>query len=141
MTEPVEAPAQATSLRAVGRNTSILFGSQSITWMLSAVMLAVLPRVIGPLRLGEYAIASSLWAMVAVLVRLGTSTLVTLEAARDHDQAGRLVGPVIRARTLSSVAGWLAIVGFALVVGYSGSIVVITALIGVVLAVEVIAET
>jgi O-antigen/teichoic acid export membrane protein len=140
MSEPVESSAPA-SLRTVGRNTGILFGSQSITWVVSAVLLAFIPRFIGPTRLGQFAVASSLWAMVAVIVRLGTSTFVTLESARDHDQAGRFIGPVIRARFLASFAGWILIVGFAIAVGYSGAIVLLAALMGIVLTIEVFTET
>ena len=94
------------SLRPVGRYTGILFGSETITWLLSAAVLPSLYRVIGPTRMGQFAVALSLLAIVSVVSALGMSTLVTLESARDNEQSGRLIGPVVRARVLSSIAAW-----------------------------------
>jgi O-antigen/teichoic acid export membrane protein len=129
MTERVE-QADSTSLRAVGRNTSILFSAQLVTWVISATVTAIVPRFLGPVAVGQYAIALSLWTIATVFVAFGMPMLVTLETARDRGHAGTLVGPVLRARSMIWVLAYVVVIAFCAAVGYDSITVAVAAILG-----------
>jgi O-antigen/teichoic acid export membrane protein len=123
--------ASEASLSRVGRNTGVLFATQLTTWVIGAVVMATVPRIIGPTAVGEIAVAGSLWAIAGVFITFGTGTLITLETARDPAAGGQLVGPALRLQLAVSVVALLALTGFAVVAGYSSTTVALIVILGV----------
>lgn len=128
------------SLVRVGRNTGILFVSQVATWLISAVVMATLPRLLGPEAIGQLAIAASLWAIAGVFVGFGTVTVVTLDSAREPERAGGLMGPAWRVQLLMSVAAAVAVVGFVVAASYESGVVALAVIVGVVTAAGTLAN-
>jgi O-antigen/teichoic acid export membrane protein len=121
---------QQSSLRTVGRNTGILFGSQTITWAIATAVTAIVPRYLGPVAMGEFAVANSLWAIAVVFVGFGTARLITLEAAREPRLAGSLIGPGLRVRALCGALAFAGVALFCWIVGYSDEIFIVSMIAG-----------
>lgn len=140
--EPAEeAPApQMTSRGVVGRNIAVLLGSQVVTWSLALVLTVFEPRFLGPDGIGQLRIAIAIWSIVNVFAELGTSTLLTLEFARDPRRATALLGPVIRLRAAAEIVAAVAILVFCLAAGYDAETGVTVAMIGIGLAIGLFAE-
>lgn len=132
--------AASTSLVRVGRNTGILFASQVATWLISAVVMATLPRILGPESIGELAVAASLWAIAGVFVTFGTVTVVTLDSARQPDRAGELIGPAWRVQIVMSVAAAVVVLAFVSLADYSAGVVALAAIVGAVTAAGTLAN-
>lgn len=122
--------AAESSFSRVGRNTGILFVTQLTTWVVGAIVMATVPRIIGPTAVGELAVAGSLWAIAGVFIAFGTNTLITLDAAREPATAGLLVGPSLRLQLMMSALALFALTGFALVAGYSSTTVALVVILG-----------
>jgi len=76
----------------LGRNITMLAGSQVVTWGLSFLWTVFVPRALGPKGLGQLVVATSFSAILGMVIGLGTSTLMVKEIARDHGRAPSLVG-------------------------------------------------
>jgi O-antigen/teichoic acid export membrane protein len=81
------------------RNISVLFGSQMVTWSIALVTIAVIPRALGPAAIGQFTVVGAVWLIVSMVATAGTSTVVTLEVAKNRQTGGAVMGPVILART------------------------------------------
>ncbi|HEU5090560.1 MAG TPA: oligosaccharide flippase family protein, partial [Roseiflexaceae bacterium] len=67
------------------KNTSVLLVSQIITWGLTTALTLFLPRYIGPEGNGVLAIASSVWAITAVLISFGMDIYLMKMIAREPE--------------------------------------------------------
>ncbi len=81
------------------KNASILMSSQLVTWALSLLLTVFLPRYLGAAGVGEFAIASSIWAIMGMLIGAGIDTLLTKQIAREPDRTPQLVGTALVLRT------------------------------------------
>src|SRR5690242_10555667 len=117
--------------RTIVKNASALMSSQIITWGLSLLLVIFLPRYLGPIGIGELQIATSIWAIMGVLIAFGTDTLLTKEIARHPEKAAHLLG------TTFILRGGLFIVSYGLVALYlifrqsSPTVVYLVAIVGV----------
>lgn len=84
MSENQEPDASIENSRAsVARNTRSMVSSQAATWLLAPILAAAVPRFIGPEGFGQIRIASSIWALVSVILPFGTYTVLTVKFARS----------------------------------------------------------
>ncbi len=71
--------------RSVGKNIGALMSSQVVTWTLTTALVWVVPRYLGAEAFGSLRVAMSLWMIAGVIATFGTSTLLTVEVAKDRD--------------------------------------------------------
>ncbi len=72
-----------------------MFLGQGLTWMLTTLTLALLPRYLGPGDMGALGIGLSFSQLAATLAGLGMATLITREAARDREATAALLGTAV----------------------------------------------
>ena len=108
--------------RSFTRNVSALFGAQLVTWVMSTAVAVVVPRFVGPEAIGQYQVASSIWAVGLATVSLGTNTLVTLEVARQREQHQIDLGPALLTRLAAYTLSWLPLGAFVLIAGYGDQV-------------------
>ncbi len=133
MSQPLpseEDTGQLVERSSIRRNVAHMSSSQIATWSLSLLVAIVLPRVLGPEVLGEFQLASSLWAIGAVVVGLGTTLYLQIAIAREQRSGLAMIRPVLMLRTgmFVLVAATLAV--YLGVVGGTETFVVVMALIG-----------
>ncbi|MCB0965235.1 MAG: oligosaccharide flippase family protein [Ilumatobacter sp.] len=92
--------ATARAGRRLVDNIVALVTSQLLGWVMSIVLIVVVSRSIGAVSVGHLQVATTWWALAAVFIGAGTSTVVTLDVARDRDAGATLLGAVYRARLL-----------------------------------------
>ena len=95
-----------------------MFAGQGITWILTAVTLALLPRYLGPGQMGSLGIGVSFSLLAGVVAGLGMATLITREIARDREAGRSLLATALWLQTGLGVAGALACIGLGIVLGY-----------------------
>lgn len=78
--------------KTVAKNASFLMVSQLVTWSMAMLLMVFLPRYLGAEAIGQLHLASSIWAIAAIFISFGSSTLITKELARSHDKFSELVG-------------------------------------------------
>ena len=105
MSEPPAANAEPTKNqkrrpRSIIQNFGSLLASQGVTWILSSALLVLLPRMLGPVALGDLRLAASVWLVVGVLSDWGTSQVITLEVAKDRTQAHPMIRSSLKLRFL-----------------------------------------
>ncbi len=115
----------------VGRNSLILLASQSITWVLSTILVLVIPRYFGPEALGWFTVAASLWTIAAMVIGLGTSTYLTRDFASRQLDASDGIAPVIRVRLVTAGAAFVVLVAFAVAAGYRSEVITMVVIVGV----------
>jgi O-antigen/teichoic acid export membrane protein len=115
----------------IAKNASVLMGSQLITWGLAIALTIFLPRMLGVAAVGRFQLASSLWAIVTILVTFGMDTLLTKEIARSPDKVNSLFSTSVILRAIFFVFGFIAILLYTWIVGYPFDTVLIILIIGV----------
>jgi O-antigen/teichoic acid export membrane protein len=98
--------------RTVAKNASVLMGAQLVTWGLTLLLTIFLPRYLGAAAVGKFHFATSIWAIMTILVTFGMDTLLTKEIARRPERTSELFGTTIILRLL------LYVVAFGLVTLY-----------------------
>lgn len=125
--QPVEPPTDPPR-RSLGRNILAILSSQVATWSLSAVLLVVMPRYLGPVALGQLRISTSMWAVVTVIAVFGTSSFMSIEIAKRHQQARPLSGSVTRLRASVFASTLPGVALFVTLAGYESRLVLIVAI-------------
>jgi O-antigen/teichoic acid export membrane protein len=109
----------------LGRNILVLLTSQVTTWVLSTLLLVLVPRWLGPVAVGQLRVSQSLWAIVAVIATFGTSSYLTVEVARDQGRARPLARAVRHVRWVLLAVSLPFVALFVLVAGYERTVVII----------------
>ncbi len=102
--------------KTIFKNASFMLIAQVITWGISLVIAIFLPRYLGVEAIGQYYLALSLWAILAVLVGFGMDMMLVKEVARAPQRLPEMFGTIVFLRLLF----W--VVGFAFLLGYTGLI-------------------
>jgi O-antigen/teichoic acid export membrane protein len=126
---PVAGSGQQHQRGSVLRNASVLMGSQVITWSLALVTTVLLPRFVGPTGVGQYRLATSLWAIALVVTAFGTTTAVTVTLAKNATH-GFIVGEAFAAQLVLFLVSFATIMGFVFVAGYDRATIEIVVLVG-----------
>ena len=117
---PAEAAAPAPraagdSLRA---NTLAMVSSQLATWLFAFAGFLVLPRYLGPERLGVLSVAFGFAVVGAAISGLGLNTVVTREIARRSDRGASLLSTTIWGGLVLGALGAAGVTAFAWLLGY-----------------------
>jgi O-antigen/teichoic acid export membrane protein len=135
MTDPeasgVVEDVSASPRRSLARNAGALLGAQAITWTMSFAMAVVLPRYVGPEAIGEYRIATALWAVAVIAAALGTATLITLDTARTSGSGVVVLGPTLVARSVAMLLATGVVVVFVGLFGYGRETLVLVLVLAV----------
>lgn len=111
----------------IAKNILALLGSQVATWIMTLLMLIVIPQYLGDEQFGQLSVAGSLVAFFGLFAALGAGQFIVKQVARDSTRVGpyvfnALVMTVVLAIPLSGAA-----VGTAYLLGYSAGTIGIVA--------------
>jgi len=93
--------------------------------------------MIGPVALGDLRLAISVWLVVGVFTEWGTSSVITIEVAKDHRQARPMMRSAMRLRfllfalTLPAVAAFMFFAGYPAIVNVIVAIGALTSVLGI----------
>ena len=96
-----------------------MFGGQGLTWILTTVTLALLPRYLGPRHMGEIGIALSFSSLAATVAGLGMATLITREVARGRDQVEELLATAFWLNVVLGSCGGAVAIAAGMALGYA----------------------
>lgn len=114
----------------IAKNIKALFIGQVITWLITLVWAIYLPRYLGDVDLGRYAIAMAIWAIMAAIVNTGTATHMTKEVARSPARAAELLGTVLIQRYCFIILGCVVVAGYTYLMQYSRETIVLICILG-----------
>lgn len=96
-----EAPSGAVSgTGRLVRNLAMLLSSQVGIWLVTFVSNVFVPRGLGPARMGELTVATSVGTVLDTIFSLGYGPLMVKVIARDRSRASGLVGTALLTRLL-----------------------------------------
>jgi O-antigen/teichoic acid export membrane protein len=104
--------------RRIAKNATVLMASQVVTWALSLALTLFLPRYLGPAGFGEFRLAVSIWALMAVVIAFGMDTLLIKETSRDPSQLAGLFSTSIVLRVGIFLVSTVIVALYALAAGY-----------------------
>jgi len=105
---------------SVRKNVASLLLSQALTWMVSFVLLVEAPDRLGEQAWGALSYAGAFVGFFALVVGLGTSTLLTREIARDHSLLSQWVYNAVQLKVLLIVAAPVIGLPLAILLGERG---------------------
>ena len=112
------------------RNAAALMVSQAVMVALGLVITVLVSRYLGPTAVGKLSVATSLWAIGAMLIAAGTDTLLLKETARSSTRVYGLLLTAITVRFGIGALVFLAILAFAYVNDYPPDTVAVIVLLG-----------
>lgn len=101
------------------QNVLLMSVGQAITWSLTALTLALLPRYLGPDRMGQLGIGLSFAGIGGTIAGLGMATLLTKEIARDRERARAMLGTAVWLNVLFGLVVGAACTALGSALGYS----------------------
>ena len=102
----------------VARNFSVLVGGQVVTWTMTLLWTLIVPRALGPVRLGILVSAQSVAGVLGIVLGMGTRNYLVRETVISRGAGPKLVGTALILRlTVSPLVG-LAAVGWARIAHY-----------------------
>lgn len=107
----------AGSRQSVRQNATAMAFSQGLTWLITALTLALLPRYFGPQQMGRVALGLSYADIAGTVAGMGMATLITRELARDRERGAELLGTAL---WLNVSLGLVAAIVVALVGDFAG---------------------
>lgn len=113
---------------SVGRNVSVVFAGQVVTWLTTAVTLAIIPRYLGAHDMGVYSIGMTFVAVATAMGGMGMGTLITRDVARDRVGWSELVSSALWLNLGLGVVAGIATVAVAWAAGYTTAIIIVVAL-------------
>ncbi|MEL6981832.1 MAG: oligosaccharide flippase family protein, partial [Actinomycetota bacterium] len=98
--EGTEAGEHQAARQSLGRNVVTTLAAQVISWSSALVVVTMLPRYLGPERVGQLRVATAIWLVAGGFIIFGTDKTITLQIARSEDEIARIVASAIRLRLL-----------------------------------------
>jgi len=129
-----------TRRKMVARNVVSTIVNQFAIWMLTFWVTIKLPGYLGPVGLGQFAIAFSVAGVAALVIGLGTSTVLVREIARDHSRTSDLIPSALALRAPLSVVALLISLCASMLLHYSSRVVILVTLAEAALVVGAISE-
>jgi O-antigen/teichoic acid export membrane protein len=117
--------------KSVAKNTTVMMGSQLVTWASSFVLMLFLPRYLGSEDYGRLYLAISITTIAQLLVNFGGHYPITKEASRSRANTPHLVVDFIGIRTVLWAMSIVGLILFCYLVGYSREITGIITILGV----------
>lgn len=113
------------------QNAGWLMASQVVTWLLSSVLAVVLPRYFGAEVAGSFHIAMALWAVVGLVVGFGMNLTLTRSVAQGERSIDELAGSVVAVQVIFHLLGFVGLMIYVNLVGYSSQVVTVVVIIGI----------
>lgn len=104
--------AAARGRRGLGSNIAVLAASQAVTWSMSLLWTLVVPRVLGPARMGILVSAWSATAILGVVLGLGTRNFLVRELVTSPRDGPSLLGTAVVLRICLFPLFLAAVVGY-----------------------------
>jgi O-antigen/teichoic acid export membrane protein len=117
--------------RTIAKNATVMMVSQLVTWGLTILLTIFLPRYLGAAALGQFHLANSIWAILAIAVTFGMDILLTKEIARDRSKTGQLFGTSVILRLLLYGAALAILALYLRLAGYPADTVAVIYIIGI----------
>lgn len=118
------------NVKTITKNASVLMLSQLITWGMALVLMIFLPRYLGAVGVGKFQLASSLWAIVSIMVSFGMDTYMTREIARTPEKASLFFSASMATQFMLFLLGVGGMAIYTRFAGYPDDTVLIIAIIG-----------
>lgn len=84
--------------RRIVKNLLIMAAGQAITWTVSIGHLVLVSRYLGPVRLGEFVLASSITTVLGLLLGLGMDTYIVRSIARAPERGNVIITSALLVR-------------------------------------------
>ena len=125
------------AVSAIKRNIASMLLSQGATWILSILVLVVVPGELGDELFGELSFALVYVSLFGLLATYGTSEFLTKTLARDLESTGHYVFNTLVMKLIVSLAASALAIGLGLAIGFDGQRIalIIVNCIGMVLSV------
>jgi O-antigen/teichoic acid export membrane protein len=117
--------------KSVATNTTVLMGSQLVTWVSGFVLMLFLPRYLGSEDYGRLYLAISITTIAQLVVNFGGYYMITKEVSRSRENAPHLIVDSIGIRIVLWAVSTAALVAFSYLVGYSSESKVVIIILGV----------
>jgi O-antigen/teichoic acid export membrane protein len=116
--------------KTIAKNVGVMMASQITTWGLSFVLAIFLPRYLGAEAIGAIAIASSIWAIMVVLLSFGMDVHLTKSVARDPSKTSEMLSTSLLIRTVFFAASCILVAAYAMAMRYDTVLLVVIAIEG-----------
>jgi O-antigen/teichoic acid export membrane protein len=117
--------------RRIAKNAGMLMTSQLTTWVLTLALTIFLPRYLGAAAVGKLNLATSLWAIAAIVIAFGLDTLLTKEIARQPEHTTALLGNTLALRVGLYLIAFVVMIGYVQLAGYPAETAAVIFIIGV----------
>ncbi|MGD9794660.1 MAG: flippase [Acidimicrobiia bacterium] len=116
--------------QSVTRNISALIAAQMVTWLAAMALSVGQSRFLGPSGIGKIGLAVSLWTVAGVIVTFGTTTLITIEAAKDPAAGAAIAGTSIRFQAFPTAIAFGVLQAYGMISGYDRTTLIVIAVVG-----------
>lgn len=104
--------------KSIAKNTSVLMGSQAVTWTMSFLLMLFLPRYLGSVDYGRLYLAGSIFSIFMLIIDFGGRYSITKEVSRSRESVGLIAVNAIGIRLIFWAFSFLALVIFTILSGY-----------------------
>jgi len=123
-------PGEATQRRSPGRNAGALLVGQTLARLIALGFYVVLARLLGPERIGDFAVGVAFGTLVAVFVEPGLNPQLIREGARDAARRAEYAGQALLYKMIAAPVVLAVVVFAAFALGYRGDAILAIGLIG-----------
>lgn len=116
--------------KTIAKNASVLMLSQLITWSLTLTLMVFLPRALGATAMGQYHLATSIWAIAGVFAIFGMDVFLTKEISRQPENISDTFGTILVFRTLAFALSFGFVALYMQLAGYEAETVRVVFIIG-----------
>ena len=117
--------------QSVARNTTIMMGSQIITWASSFALMLFLPRYLGSEEYGRLFLAISVTWIIQIFIEFGGNYYIVKEISRSPEAAPGLLSNSIALRVILWVVSLAAMAVFTTFIGYSMDVKALLLVLGI----------
>ena len=116
---------------SVLKNTTIMMGSQAVTWLSSLVLIMFLPKYLGSHSYGELYLAMSITMLFQVLIEFGGQYHITKEVSRERNNVPYIFADSSLLRIFLWIISMSIMLLFSEVAGYQWPVPVLIIILGV----------
>jgi O-antigen/teichoic acid export membrane protein len=119
------------AIKAVAKNTSIMFFQQIVTWGSAFLVMLFVPRYLGPVEYGKLFLATAITNVFRTVVDYGGSYMVTKNVSRSLEDTPQILSDAIGIRIVLGIISFIALIVFSYVVEYSAEVRLVLVIFGV----------
>jgi O-antigen/teichoic acid export membrane protein len=117
--------------KSVTKNTTVMMGSQVVTWVSTFILMLFLPRYLGSEAYGRLYLAISVAMIFQMLIDFGGSYLIPKEVSRNRGTISSLIVNSIGSRAFLWVISIILMVSFSYLVGYTSEVKILILILGI----------